>query len=256
MCLAHTARVGRVSVPVANPRPDDEIERVLAVVAHPDDIDFGGAGTVAKWTKAGIEVSYCIVTDGQAGGFELDRDRAQIPAVRRQEQTTAAGHVGVRDLHFLGYDDGSVEPTKDLVQDIVRVIRKVRPQRLLCQSPERNWSRLPVSHPDHMATAEASVRAFYPAAGNPFAFPELEAEGLKAWHVGELWMMEHPEVNHYVDMTDTFDLKIAALMSHASQHHDPEGLPNKIRDWFGQNAARAGFPEGHLAESFTVIRLD
>jgi LmbE family N-acetylglucosaminyl deacetylase len=240
---------------VANPRPDDEIERVLAVVAHPDDIDFGGAGTVAKWTKAGIEVSYCIVTDGQAGGFEPDRDRSEMPAVRRAEQTAAAGHVGVRDLHFLGYDDGSVEPTKELVRDIVRVIRKVRPQRLLGQSPDRNWSRLPVSHPDHLATAEATVRAFYPAAGNPFAFPELEAEGLTAWRVGELWMMEHPDVNHYVDITDTFDVKIAALMSHTSQHPDPDGLRNRVRDWFGRSAAEAGLPEGRLAETFTVIRL-
>jgi LmbE family N-acetylglucosaminyl deacetylase len=241
-----------VSVPVGNPRPDTEIERVLVVVAHPDDIDFGGAGTVALWTKAGIEVSYCIVTDGQAGGFEPDRDRAEMPAVRRAEQTAAAGHVGVQDLHFLGYEDGSVEPTQALVRDIARVIRKVRPQRLLTQSPDRNWPRLPVSHPDHMATAEATVRAFYPAAGNPFAFPELEEE---AWNAGELWMMGHPERNHYVDITETFDQKIAALLSHASQHPDPDGLPNRLRDWFGQNAADAGFPDNHLAEPFTVIRL-
>jgi LmbE family N-acetylglucosaminyl deacetylase len=248
-------KVTGVSVPVANPRPDAEIERVLAVVAHPDDIDFGGAGTIAQWTRAGIEVSYCIVTDGQAGGFEADRDRAEMPAVRRAEQTTAAKHVGVHDLHFLGYEDGSVEPTRDLVRQLVRVIREVRPQRLLSQSPERNWSRLQVSHPDHLATAEATVRAFYPAAGNPFAFPEIEAEGLKAWDVGELWMMEHPEANHYVDVTDTFDRKLAALMSHASQHPDPDGLPAMIRRWMTQNATAAGFPGDHLAEPFTVIRL-
>ncbi|MFC5264553.1 PIG-L deacetylase family protein [Kribbella qitaiheensis] len=244
-----------MSVPVANPRPDDEIERVLAIVAHPDDIDFGGAGTVAKWTRAGIEVSYCIVTDGQAGGFEPDRDRAEMPAVRRAEQTTAAQHVGVHDLHFLGYEDGSVEPSRELIRDLVRVIREVRPQRLLGQSPERNWSRLPVSHPDHMATAEATVRAFYPAAGNPYAFPELEADGPKAWDVGELWMMEHPERNHYVDITEVYDAKLAALMSHASQHQNPDGLPTMIQGWMRENAATAGFPDGHLAEPFTVIRL-
>ncbi|HEY0471814.1 MAG TPA: PIG-L deacetylase family protein [Kribbella sp.] len=244
-----------MSVPEANPRPDAEIERVLAVVAHPDDIDFGAAGSIALWTRAGIEVSYCIVTDGQAGGFEPDRDRAEIPAVRRAEQTAAAAHVGVHDLHFLGYEDGSVEPTKDLVRDIVRVIRQVRPQRLLGQSPDRNWARLPVSHPDHLATAEATVRAFYPAAGNPFAFSELEGEALSAWGIGELWMMEHPEANHYVDITDVFDRKLAALMSHASQHPDPDGLPARMRDWMTRNAATAGLPAGHLAEPFTVIRL-
>jgi LmbE family N-acetylglucosaminyl deacetylase len=241
-----------VTVPEGNPRPDTEIERVLVVVAHPDDIDFGGAGTVATWTKAGIEVHYCIVTDGQAGGFEPDRDRAEIPTVRRAEQATAAGHVGVRDVHFLGYVDGTVEPTTDLVRDITRLIRQVRPQRLLTQSPERWWARLHVSHPDHLATAEATVRAFYPAAGNPFAFPELTEE---AWDVGELWMMEHPESNHWVDITDTMDQKIAALMSHTSQHRDPETLAANMRSWCRQNATDGGLPANHFAEPFTVIRL-
>jgi LmbE family N-acetylglucosaminyl deacetylase len=241
-----------VSLPVGNPRPDVELERVLVIVAHPDDIDFGGAGTVALWTKAGIEVSYCIITDGQAGGFEPDRDRAEMPAVRRAEQTAAAEHVGVRDLHFLGYQDGTLEPTYDLVHDLVRVIREVRPQRLLSQSPERNWGRLHASHPDHLAAGEASVRAYFPAAGNPFAVPEVEEE---AWTVPELWMMEHPETNHHVDITDTLDQKIAALMSHTSQHPDPDTLPAKIRGWFRQNAAAAGFPDGHYAETFTVIRM-
>ncbi|MDX2967545.1 PIG-L deacetylase family protein [Kribbella solani] len=241
-----------MSVPEARPRPDDEVERVLAVVAHPDDIDFGGAGSIALWTKAGIEVHYCIVTDGQAGGFEPDRDRAEIPAVRRAEQTAAAQHVGVHDLHFLGYQDGAVEATPQLVRELSRLIRKVRPQRLLSQSPERWWSRLQVSHPDHLAAAEATVRAFYPAAGNPYAYPELPEE---AWDVGELWMMEHPESNHYVDITDTFDQKLAALRSHASQHRDPDGLAAGMRTYSGELAAAAGFPANHYAESFAVIRL-
>ncbi|TCO43923.1 LmbE family N-acetylglucosaminyl deacetylase [Kribbella antiqua] len=241
-----------MSVPeVGNPLPDDEIERVLVVVAHPDDIDFGGAGTVATWTKAGIEVHYCVVTDGQAGGFEPDRDRSEIPAVRRAEQTTAADHVGVHDLHFLGYVDGQVEPTPGLIRDITRLIRQVRPQRLLTQSPERWWSRLQVSHPDHLATAEATVRAFYPAAGNPYAYDDLTED---AWHVAELWMMEHPERNHWVDITGTIDQKIAALMSHTSQHRDPETLAADMRRWSQANATEAGLPDDHYAEAFTVIR--
>ncbi len=241
-----------MSVPAAKPRPDDEIERVLVVVAHPDDIDFGGAGTVALWTKAGIEVSYCIVTDGQAGGFEPDRDRAEMPAVRRAEQTAAAEVVGVRDLHFLGYQDGALEPTYDLVADIVRVIRQVRPQRILGTSPERNWTRLPASHPDHLATGEATVRAFFPAAGNPYAVTQVVEE---PWTAGELWMIEHPEVNHYVDITDTIDQKLEAIRAHASQHADPDDLITRVSGWFRQNAADAGFPEGHYAEPFTVIRI-
>jgi LmbE family N-acetylglucosaminyl deacetylase len=239
-------------VPTANPRPDSEIERILVVSAHPDDVDFGSAGTIALWTKAGIEVSYCLVTDGQAGGFEADRDRAEMPAVRRAEQTAAADQVGVHDLHFLGYEDGYLEPTRDLVRDISRVIRQVRPQRLVCQSPERNWLRLPASHPDHLAAGEATVRAYFPAAGNPFAYPELTEQ---AWTVGELWMIAHPEINHYVDITETIDQKLAAVMSHTSQHPDPQVLQTRLRAMLAQNATKAGYPEGHYAEMFTVLRL-
>jgi LmbE family N-acetylglucosaminyl deacetylase len=139
-----------------------------------------------------------------------------------------------------------------LVRDISEVIRKVRPQRLLTQSPERVWSRLQVSHPDHLATAEATVRAFYPAAGNPYAYTDLDED---AWDVGELWMMDHPESNHYVDITDTFDQKLAALMSHTSQHRDPDGLREGIRANFARVATAAGLPANHYAESFTVIRM-
>ncbi|GAB2569607.1 PIG-L deacetylase family protein [Kribbella endophytica] len=241
-----------MSVPVANPRPDHEIERVLVIAAHPDDIDFAAAGAVATWTKAGIEVHYCLVTDGQAGGFEPDRDRAEMPAVRRAEQTAAAAHVGVDQLHFLGYADGEVEPTLALVRDIVRITRQVRPQRLVSSSPERNWSKLPVSHPDHLATGEATVRAFFPAIGNPYAFPELDEP---AWNVDELWMMEHPETNHHVDITDVMDQKFAALESHHSQHRDPTHLFARVRQLLAQNATRSGLPENHYAELFTVIRL-
>ncbi|WP_343888862.1 PIG-L deacetylase family protein [Kribbella sandramycini] len=224
---------------------------MLAVVAHPDDIDFAAAGTVASWTKAGIEVHYCVVTDGQEGGFEPERDRADIPAVRRAEQTAAAEHVGVTDLHFLGYADGAVDPTRELVRDIVRVIRQVRPQRVISSSPERNWERLQVSHPDHLAAGEATLRACYPAAGNPYAFTELTEA---AWDVNELWLVEHPEVNHYVDITDTIDQKIAALLSHTSQHRNPDDLAARMRQLAQRRAGLAGLPKTSYAEPFTVIR--
>ncbi|WBQ04235.1 PIG-L deacetylase family protein [Kribbella sp. CA-293567] len=239
-----------MTVPAAKPRPDSEIERILVVSAHPDDVDFGAAGTIALWTRAGIEVSYCLVTDGQAGGFEPDRDRASMPAVRRAEQTIAAKEVGVHDLHFLGYEDGCLEPTQDVVRDISRVIRQVRPQRLVCQSPERNWSRLPASHPDHLAAGEATVRAFFPAAGNPFAYPELTEA---AWTVNELWLIAHPEANHYVDITETIDRKLAAVLAHTSQHANPEALTTRLHSLFRQLATTAGYPENHYAEAFTVV---
>jgi LmbE family N-acetylglucosaminyl deacetylase len=164
------------------------VERVLAVVAHPDDIDFGWAGSVAVMTDAGIEVAYCLVTDGDAGGAETGTPRGEMAALRRDEQRAAAAIVGVHELHFLGYADGRVEPTLDLRRDITRVIRRLRPDRVVTQSPDRNWDRIYASHPDHLATGEAAVAAVYPDARNRWAHPELEAEGLEPWTVPALWM--------------------------------------------------------------------
>ena len=170
-------------MPPAVPRPDAEIARVLVVTAHPDDVDFGVAGSVATWTDAGVAVTYCICTDGQAGGFDDAVNRADIPRIRREEQLAAAAEVGVSDVRFLGHVDGELEPSATLVRDISRVIRQVRPERLLTHSPERVWDRIGRSHPDHLAAGEATVRAVYPAARNPYAFPDLLADGLEPWSV-------------------------------------------------------------------------
>jgi LmbE family N-acetylglucosaminyl deacetylase len=172
---------------------DDEISRILAITAHPDDVDFGAAGTIARWTDAGLEVIYCIVTDGNAGGSDRSVSRADMATLRRAEQTAAAKQVGVHDLRFLGYQDGQVEATLALRRDLARVIRQVRPDRVVSQSPERNYARPGASHPDHRAVGSATLDAVYPDARNPFAFPELlAAEGLEPWTVREVWISGTP----------------------------------------------------------------
>jgi LmbE family N-acetylglucosaminyl deacetylase len=233
---------------------DSEIQRVLVINAHPDDVDFSAAGTIALWTDAGIEVTYCIVTDGDAGGHDESVPRSGIATLRRAEQTAAAKHVGVHDLRFLGYPDGRVEATLALRRDLAREIRQVRPDRLLCPSPERNYARLGVSHPDHRAVGSAALDAVYPDARNPFAFPELLAdEGLKPWTVREVWLQGAPTPGHYVDITRTFPRKIAALRAHESQTGHMEGLEDFLRGWLTRAAAQAGLPEGRLAEAFQVL---
>jgi LmbE family N-acetylglucosaminyl deacetylase len=234
--------------------PADPVERVLAVVAHPDDVDFVASGTVAGWTAAGTTVVYAVITDGDAGGFDPNVPRADIPRIRQQEQLAAAKVVGVDDVHFLGYPDGRLTVTYELRRDIARVIRQVRPQRILVQSPERNWERLPASHPDHLAAGEAALQAVYPDARNPFAHPELLAdEGLEAWTVPEVWVMGGPKPNRFVDITDTFDAKLAALRAHESQTAGRDDLEELLRTW-GDRAARIGdLPPGRLAELFMVV---
>jgi LmbE family N-acetylglucosaminyl deacetylase len=232
---------------------DEEVERVLVVTAHPDDVDFGAAGTIAIWTDSGVDVTYCVVTDGDAGGFDRTFPRAEMPALRREEQRAAAKAVGVSDVRFLGYPDGRVELTLDLRRDISRVIRQVRPQRVVTQSPERNWTRIGASHPDHMTVGESTLRAVYPDARNPFAFDELlREEGLEPWSVPEIWILSSPSPNNHVDITDAFDRKITALRAHVSQTAHMDDLEVWLRERLGQLAAEAGMPAGRLAEAFAV----
>lgn len=233
---------------------DNAIARVLVITAHPDDVDFGAAGTIAQWTDDGLEVSYCIVTNGEAGGSDASVSRAEMVVIRQAEQTAAAKHVGVHDLHFLGYPDGQVEPTIALRRDLARVIRLLRPDRVVSQSPERNYLRMGASHPDHRAVGSAALDAVYPDARNPFAFPELLAdERLEPWTVREVWVAGSPTPTQYVDITETFGRKVAALRCHVSQLTNPDGLEDMLRGWLSRAAAQAGLPEGHLAEAFQVL---
>lgn len=233
-----------------------DVERVLVVTAHPDDVDFGAAGTLAGWVAEGIEVTYCIVTDGDAGGFDPAVPRSQIPSIRRGEQVAAGAVIGVHDVRFLGYRDGELTVTHDLRRDISRVIRQVRPQRMLIQSPERNWRRLPASHPDHMAAGEAAIFAIYPDARNPFAHPVLlNDEGLEAWTVHDVWVFGTPTPDTFVDITDSFDAKIAALRAHESQTAHMDDLEDRIRGWGVMMAEMGGLPEGRLAESFMRVEV-
>jgi LmbE family N-acetylglucosaminyl deacetylase len=235
------------------PVAEEDIERILVVTAHPDDLDFGVAGSVAVWTDKGIEVSYCIVTDGDAGGFDPDVPRSEIAGIRRAEQTAAAEQVGVTDLSFLGHPDGRLYPTIELRRDISRVIRRVRPQRVVTQSPDRNYTRIYASHPDHMAAGEAALCAVYPDARNPFAHPELLDEGYEAWTVAEVWIMSSGSGDAFTDITPSIERKVKALLCHVSQMTNPDAMDQLIRGWASANAAAIGLPEGQYAESFQVI---
>jgi LmbE family N-acetylglucosaminyl deacetylase len=236
---------------------DSEVRQILVITAHPDDVDFASAGTVATWTDAGIDVTYCVVTDGDAGGNDVTVARADMASIRRGEQIAAAKQVGVNNVLFLGYPDGRVEATLALRKDLARVIRQVRPQRVACPSPERNYARPGVSHPDHRAVGSAALDAVYPDARNPFAFPELlDGEGLAPWTVSEVWLMGSPLApNHHVDVTETFNRKISALRAHESQTGHAEGLEDRLREWLSRAAAQAGMPEGRLAEVYQVLEF-
>lgn len=234
---------------------EPEVQRVLVVVAHPDDADFGVAGTVASWCAAGVKVTYCICTSGEAGEAEgVSRDA--VAELRRREQRDAAEAVGVTDVHFLDYLDGEVMPSLRLRKDITRVIRNVRPDRVVTHSPEISWNRIVVSHPDHRAVGEATFAAIYPDARNAYAHTELiEQDGLQPWTVRELWLSSPPDerINHAVDISDHYEAKLAALRAHRSQTGHIDDLDSMLRSMLRSNAEHAGLPAGRMAETFQVV---
>lgn len=237
----------------AVPLPD--VRSALVVTAHPDDVDFGAAGTVATWTAAGIKVSYCVCTSGEASG-DGTASPAEVASIRRAEQIAAAECVGVQDITFLDHPDGAVVASIALRRDITRVIRTVRPDRVLTWSPEINWERVATTHPDHRAVGEATFAAVYPDARNPHAHPGLLAdEGLRPWTVRELWLADSPAPlrNHAVDVTDVFPARVAALRAHASQVGGFADVEGFLRAGLTHRARRHGLAEGRLAEEFQVV---
>lgn len=229
--------------------------RVLAVGAHPDDVDYGAAGTMAKWASLGSTITYLVVTSGDEGAF-AELAAQDIPQTRRREQIAAADAVGVRDVRFLdGYRDGSVAVAPELVRDIARVIRQVRPHVVVTLSPERLWSSVFQGHPDHLAVGEATTRAVYPTSRNPHAFPELIVEeGLQEWIVSELWLMNHPQADLAVDIEPFLEQKIAAIAAHASQHHSPDTLRESLLERMRRASSARGMPDGRIVEVF--LRVD
>jgi LmbE family N-acetylglucosaminyl deacetylase len=221
----------------------------MVVMAHPDDAEFGCAGTVAGWVNEGWEVYYVLCTDAASGGPDEAVDvspeaRRTITETRKAEQRAAGKVLGPKDVFFLDLPDGTLEPTLDLRRELVRFYRTYRPTRLICQSPERAWKPVMAigrHHPDHLAAGAAAIAAMYPASQNPWDFPELLAEGLQPHKIKELYVMGAPEVNHAVDISATFETKLAALRAHESQVGARwSELETRMREW----AKRGGEPYG------------
>jgi LmbE family N-acetylglucosaminyl deacetylase len=241
-----------VADPDGNP-----IRRILAFAAHPDDVDFGAAGTVAKFTAAGVRVTYCIMTDGDAGGFD-EAHRIQMVELRHAEQRQAAALVGVEEVTFLGQPDGFLEASQQVIGRVVELIRRDKPDVVLSMHPERNWDRIQSSHPDHLACGEAVTRAVYPAAENPYAFPELAEAGLGAYRLPWLWFYGGPvrHENHFVDITGHVEDKLRAIRMHVTQHPDVGQMDARVRAQLEVIAQRAGLPAGRSAEAFHVVPVN
>lgn len=239
---------------------DERSDKVaMVIMAHPDDAEFGSAGTVAAWARAGWEVYYVVCTDASGGGLDDATDvgeaaRQLIRDTRQREQRAAADILGVKRVIFLAYPDGILEPTLELRRDLVRLLRAYRPSRVICPCPDRVWTpvyHLHRHHPDHLACGQAALAAIYPASQNPWDFPELLSEGLLPHKVREIFVVGAPVTNYPVDITDTIDVKLRALHAHASQVADHwERTEQMMRGWAADRGARHGFA---YAEEFHRI---
>jgi len=229
--------------------------RALVVFAHPDDAEFGMAGTVARLVEHGLEVIYVQVTDGSKGTSDPNVPPHEIAAIRAAEQREAACVLGVREVVFLGYEDGLLEVSLDLRRAIVAEIRRWKPDIVICQHPARIWGTgsIFINHPDHIACGEATLAAVYPSARDHLVFPDLLQQGLEPHKVREVWLVTMREADFFVDVTPTVEKKIAALLCHHSQvgGRGPE-LAEMIKKRLRERAEGTGY---EYAEGFSRIKI-
>jgi LmbE family N-acetylglucosaminyl deacetylase len=230
------------------------LDRALVIFSHPDDAEFGAAATIAHLTAAGARVDYVVTTDGGKGTDDPTVTSAQLTATREAEQRAAADLLGVSEIVHLGYPDGYLTPSLDLRRDIVRQIRRFRPDVVIAQNPARRQDGNPfVGHPDHLATGEATLAAIYPAARDRLNFPELLEEGLEPWKVRQVLVTGVERPNLFLDVSATFELGLQAIFAHVSQIADRVAVEERMRDRTAEIGEPVGLP---LANAFLSIVID
>jgi LmbE family N-acetylglucosaminyl deacetylase len=228
-------------------------ESALAIVAHPDDIEFSCSGTLARWAKAGCRIAYVLCTSGDVGIADAGMTRQRAAEIREAESLDAARIAGVNQVVFLREPDGMLQPTLELRKKLVREIRRFKPEVVICSDPTVVWAGDNyINHPDHRAAGTAALDAVFPAAGQPNLFEELESEGLRAHKTRKVYVTGRYQNELFVNITDTIEIKIAALRAHVSQMRDWDPEP-MVKQWA---AERAAGKEMDYAESFRVITLE
>lgn len=236
----------------APPQPAEElqIDAVMAIVAHPDDAEFSCAGTLAKFVKEGKKAYIVICTAGNKGTPDPHMKGEDLAAMREREQREASDELGVTETIFLGNPDGELFPTLEFREQIVRQLRTYRPDVVITHDPFRPYTL----HPDHRAVGITTTDAVYPTARDAIYFPDHYREGLEPWKVGEIWYYGSDQPDTFVDITETFERKIAALVKHHSQVGKSADLENRMRERAAEVARKSG-QDLELAEAFKVVKL-
>ncbi len=227
-------------------------ESAMAIVAHPDDIEFSCAGTLARWARAGARISYVLCTSGDVGIDQPGMTRQQAAEIREAEQRQAAAIIGATEVIFIREPDGMLQATLELRKKLVREIRRFRPEVVICGDPTIVWAGNDyINHPDHRAAATAALDAVFPAAGQPNLFEELREEGLEAHKPRKVYVNAWSGGDIFINIEETIESKIAALRAHKSQmkEWDPE---KSIREWAAESA---NGKEMAYAEGYRVVTL-
>ncbi len=227
--------------------------QAMAIVAHPDDCEFLCGGTIAKWCKAGTEMSYLILTNGNKGSDDPDMTSEKLAVIRRKEQHAAANALGVKHVMYLGEPDGELQQTLALRKRVVTEIRRFRPEIVITFDPTRYFvadSR--INHADHRVAGEIAIDAIFPAARNRMYHPELLAEGLEPHTVLEVYLMVPEQPNRWVDISEFIDTKIKAILCHASQFDDPDSIAERVRD---RHRSVDQYGRQIFREEFRVLRI-
>jgi LmbE family N-acetylglucosaminyl deacetylase len=231
------------------PMDDDEgPRRALVIAAHPDDSEFGVAGTAHLWTRDGWEFYYLICTDGSKGSEDPEMTAEKLAAIRREEQQAAVRVVGGKAVFFLDYVDGELQYNRDLMRHIVRAIRKIRPYAVFTHDPNQIVRNTFINHPDHRCVGEVTLDAVYPIARNRPSFTELLDEGLEPYSVKEVYLWTASEINFEVDITDVLEMKFEALRQHKSQFEDFEAMGERVRRFWAE-------PDGRYLERFRRLQI-
>jgi LmbE family N-acetylglucosaminyl deacetylase len=232
---------------VRSPMTDqEENKRALVIAAHPDDSEFGAAGTTYMRCQEGWEYYYLICTDGSKGSEDPEMTPDVLVPLRRKEQKAAADVLGVKEVFFLDNVDGELTYNPDLMREVVRLIRRLKPYTVFSHDPNHIVRNMFINHPDHRATGETALDAVYPLARNRPSFPELLEEGLEPFSVKEICLWTASDTNYEVDITDALEKKFEALACHASQIDDMEGMKDRLLQFWKD-------PSGRYLERFRRI---
>ena len=218
-------------------KPPDwsEVERAMVIMAHPDDPDFSCAGSAIQMARQGIEVTYMILTNGDKGNHNPLITRQQLILMRKEEQRNAAALSGVKNVLFMDEEDGFLRPTPEIRKRVCREIRRLRPQLIITNSPDRYVSgRGYINHPDHRNAGLIALEAIFPAADNPMFYPDLTNEGYPPHNISQLYISHGEQADVEVDISDDLELKIKSILCHESQFDDLEATEKRMRDWGGE----------------------